>query len=95
MFDSNRAFENAYMIKIYYSRYDTASVREIFRELFSYGHGWTVSSKKDYLVNIGGFLAIRDDEDFYKKALSMLRIYEGTRKNGGMSAGDMAMEKAK
>ena len=91
MFDATRAVENAYMIKKKDPRYTNVSIREILRELFSYGDGCTVSSKKDYLVNIGGFLAIRDDEEFYNKALSMLRIYEGTRTNGGMSAGDMAM----
>jgi len=91
MFDATRAVENAYMIKKKDPRYAGSSIREILRELFSYGDGCTVSSKKDYLVNIGGFLGIRDDEDFFKKAQSMLRIYEGTRTNGGMSAGDMAM----
>ncbi len=91
MFDATRAVENAYMIKKNDPRYTHTSIHEILRELFSYGDGCTVSSKKDYLVNIGGFLAIREDEDFYKKAQSMLRIYEGTRTNGGMSAGDMAM----
>lgn len=91
MFDATRAVENAYMIKKKDPYYANASIRNILRELFSYGDGCTVSSKKDYLVNIGGFLGIRDDESFYKKALSMLRIYEGTRTNGGMSSGDMAM----
>lgn len=91
MFDATRAVENAFMIKKKDSRYFNTSIKEILREMFSYGDGCTVSSKKDYLVNIGGFLGIRDDADFYKKSLSMLRIYEGTRTNGGMSAGDMAM----
>lgn len=91
MFDATRAVENAYMIKKKDARYANVSIREILRELFSYGDGCTVSSKKDYLVNIGGFLAIRNDEKFYNDALSMLRIYEGTCTNGGMSSGDMAM----
>jgi len=91
MFDATRAVENAYMIKKKDPRYINASIKEILREMFSYGDGCTVSSKKDYLVNIGGFLGIRDDEDFYRKAMDLLRIYEGTRTNGGMSAGDMAM----
>jgi tyrosine phenol-lyase len=91
MFDATRAVENAYMIKKKDPRYAQSSIREILRELFSYGDGCTVSSKKDYLVNIGGFLAIRDDADFYQKAQSMLRIYEGSKTSGGMSAGDMAM----
>jgi len=91
MFDATRAVENAYMIKKNDLKYKDISIMDILRELFSYGDGCTVSSKKDYLVNIGGFLGIRDDESFYKKALSMLRIYEGSRTNGGMSSGDMAM----
>jgi len=91
MFDATRAVENAYMIKKKDPRYVNVSIKEILREMFSYGDGCTVSSKKDYLVNIGGFLGIRDDEDFYTKAMDLLRIYEGTSTNGGMSAGDMAM----
>ena len=91
MFDATRAVENAYMIKKKDSRYMNSSIKEILRELFSYGDGCTVSSKKDYLVNIGGFLGIREDEEFYKKAQAMLRVYEGSRTTGGLSAGDMAM----
>lgn len=91
MFDATRAVENAYIIKKKDPKFHHSTIKEILREMFSYGDGCTVSSKKDYLVNIGGFLGIRDDEEFYTKALSMLRIYEGSRTNGGMSAGDMAM----
>ena len=91
MFDATRAVENAYMIKKKDPAYAHVSIKEILLQLFSYGDGCTVSSKKDYLVNIGGFLGIRDDKDFYKKAQSMLRIYEGSITNGGMSGGDMAM----
>ncbi len=91
MFDATRAVENAYMIKKKDPHYLDTSIRDILCEMFSYGDGCTVSSKKDYLVNIGGFLGIKDDVDFYRKSLSMLRIYEGTKTNGGMSAGDMAM----
>ena len=91
MFDATRAVENAYMIKKKDPEYAHVSIKEILLQLFSYGDGCTVSSKKDYLVNIGGFLGIRDDEDFYKKAQSMLRIYEGSVTTGGMSGGDMAM----
>jgi tyrosine phenol-lyase len=90
MWDATRAIENAYMIKKYDERYYNTSIKDITRELFSYGHGCTVSAKKDYLVNIGGFLAIKDDEKFYKQSLHMLRIYEGSVKNGGLSSGDLA-----
>jgi tyrosine phenol-lyase len=91
MWDATRAVENAYMIKKYDERYHESSIIEIMHELFSYGHGCTVSSKKDYMVNIGGFLAIKDDEEFYFNALEMLRKYEGSITNGGLTAGDLAV----
>ena len=91
MWDATRAVENAYMIKKFDEKYHNTDIKEILHELFSYGHGCTVSSKKDYLVNIGGFLGIKDNEEFYYKAMEMLRIYEGTVTNGGMTAADMAV----
>lgn len=91
MWDATRAVENAYMIKKYDERYHHVPIKEILHELFSYGHGCTVSSKKDYLVNIGGYLAIKDNEEFYHNAMNMLRIYEGSVTNGGMTAADMAV----
>jgi tyrosine phenol-lyase len=92
MFDATRAVENAYMIKKRDLRYKDWSIKSILREMFQYGDGCTVSSKKDCLVNIGGFLAYRDDEDLYRKSLEMLRKYEGSPANGGLSAGDLASQ---
>ena len=91
MWDATRAVENAYMIKKYDPNYTDVSIQDILHELFSYGHGCTVSSKKDYMVNIGGFLGIKDDENFYIDAQEMLRKYEGSVTNGGLAAGDLAV----
>ena len=91
MFDATRAVENAYMIKKRDPQYKNIDIKDIVKEMFSYGHGCTVSSKKDYMVNIGGFLGIKDDEKFYKDAMEMLRIYEGSPTNGGLAAGDLAV----
>ena len=43
------------------------------------------------MVNIGGFLGIKDDEKFYLKAQEMIRKYEGSITNGGLSAADLAV----
>jgi len=43
------------------------------------------------MVNIGGFLGIKDDEDFYLKAQEMIRKYEGSTTTGGLAAGDLAV----
>jgi len=91
MWDATRCVENAYMIKKYDERYAATTIQDILHELFSYGHGCTVSSKKDNLVNIGGFLGIKDDEVFFEKAQAMLRTYEGSITNGGLSSADVAV----
>jgi tyrosine phenol-lyase len=91
MWDATRCVENAYMIKKFDERYHHTSIQDILHELFSYGHGCTVSSKKDNLVNIGGFLGIKDDEVFFEKAQAMLRTYEGSITNGGLASADVAV----
>ena len=88
-FDSARFAENAYFIKKREAAYHNKSIKEIVRELYSYGDGMTMSSKKDGLVNIGGFIALNDDEVF-QKASNFTIIYEGFITYGGMAGRDMA-----
>ena len=57
--------------------------------MFSYGIGMTMSSKKDGLVNIGGFIAL-NDEGIFRKASNFTIIYEGFITYGGMAGRDMA-----
>ena len=61
---------------------------EILREICSLSDGATVSSKKDNLVNIGGFLALRDEE-LARKARTLVVQFEGLHTYGGMSGRDM------
>lgn len=88
MLDATRAVENAWFIKQRESGYADKSVAEIMREICSYSDGATVSSKKDNLVNIGGFLALRDP-DLARQARAMLVAFEGLHTYGGMSGRDM------
>ncbi len=88
MLDATRALENAWFIKQREPGYQDKSVREILRELCSYSDGATVSSKKDNLVNIGGFLALRGP-DLARRARSLLVAFEGLHTYGGMSGRDM------
>lgn len=88
MLDATRAVENAWFIKQREAGYHDKSVAEIMREICSYSDGATVSSKKDNLVNIGGFLALRDPE-LAKQARAMLVAFEGLHTYGGMSGRDM------
>ena len=88
MFDATRLVENAYFIKIREDGYQDKTIAEILFEACSYSDGATVSAKKDCLVNIGGFLAL-NDEDLFEKARNMVVIYEGLHTYGGMAGRDM------
>lgn len=87
--DSARFAENAWFIKHREAGYENKTIREISREMFSYADGMTMSSKKDAIVNMGGFSAYRNEE-LYKKASTYNIIYEGFITYGGMSGRDMA-----
>jgi tyrosine phenol-lyase len=88
MFDATRCVENAYFIKEREPGYGDKSIAEILKEMMSYADGCTMSGKKDCLVNIGGFLSLRD-QDLYEKATSLVVVYEGMPTYGGMAGRDM------
>lgn len=87
--DAARYAENCYFIKQRDPAYRDKSIRDIAREMFSYADGCTMSSKKDALVNIGGFLAFKNNEDWYEKAVQMQICYEGFRTYGGLAGRDL------
>lgn len=88
-FDSARFAENAYFIKKREAGQENRSIKEICKEVFSYGVGMTMSSKKDGLVNIGGFIAL-NDENIFRAASNFTIIFEGFITYGGMAGRDMA-----
>ena len=89
VFDSARFVENAYFIKTREEGYADKSIKEICKEMFSYADGMTMSSKKDGLVNMGGFIATRH-EDWYEGAKRFCIPFEGFLTYGGMNGRDMA-----
>lgn len=89
IFDAARFAENAYFIKTREKGQENRTIKEIAKEVFSYGIGMTMSSKKDGLVNIGGFIALKD-EHLYREASNFTIIFEGFITYGGMAGRDMA-----
>jgi tyrosine phenol-lyase len=76
------------MIQQREGEYADRSIASILLEITGYSDGATVSSKKDNLVNIGGFLALRD-AGLARKARALLVAFEGLHTYGGMAGRDM------
>ncbi len=86
--DACRFAENAYMIQQREAGQADRSVREIAKEIFRLADGCTLSGKKDALVNMGGFLAMNDDE-LAGKSRNLLILTEGFPTYGGCAARDL------
>jgi tryptophanase len=86
--DACRFAENCYFIKLREEGYADKSVREIAKELFSYADGATMSAKKDAFANIGGFLALHN-EDLALECRNILIITEGFPTYGGLAGRDL------
>ncbi len=86
--DAARFAENAYFVKVRETGYEHKSIREIVLETFSYADIMVMSSKKDAIVNMGGFIAMRDKE-LHSKASVFEIMFEGYITYGGLSGRDM------
>ncbi|MCU0587942.1 MAG: tyrosine phenol-lyase [Syntrophobacteraceae bacterium] len=88
LLDATRAIENAYFIQQREEGYGGKSVAEILLELCSYTDGCWMSAKKDTLVNIGGWLAVNDLDQF-EEARNLVVVFEGLHTYGGLAGRDM------
>ncbi|MEZ5198688.1 MAG: tryptophanase [Bacteroidales bacterium] len=88
IFDSARFAENAYFIKVREDGYKDKTIKEIVREMYTYADAMTMSSKKDAIVNMGGFIGF-GDRKMYEEASVYNIMFEGFVTYGGMSGRDM------
>lgn len=86
--DCCRIAENAYFIKHREKEYAQKTYREIAQEMFGLADAAIMSAKKDAIVNMGGFLALKDQE-LSDACTNTLIITEGFTTYGGLSGRDM------
>lgn len=86
--DGCRIAENAYFIHHFEPGYSSTSYKEIAQEMCALADGFVMSAKKDGMVNMGGFLALRD-EKLADACKNLLIITEGFTTYGGLAGRDM------
>jgi tryptophanase len=86
--DCCRIAENSYFIKNHEKAYENKTYKEIAQEMFSLADASIMSAKKDALVNMGGFLTMRN-KSLADACTQLLIITEGFATYGGLSGRDM------
>jgi tryptophanase len=88
--DAARYAENAYFIQRDEAEYKDVPIPRIVREMFSHADLFTMSAKKDAIVNMGGLLGVRDGaSDLIQGIRTACISYEGFYTYGGLSGRDM------
>ena len=86
--DATRAVENAWFVQQREPEMRDRTIAEILRLMCDLSDGATMSGKKDSLVNIGGWLGLRDPS-LGERARNLVVVYEGLHTYGGLAGRDL------
>ncbi len=87
--DIARFAENAWFIREREDGYANVGLDEIAREQLAEADAVLMSAKKDAIANIGGFVAIREDEEFFQRLQARGIVFEGFHTYGGLAGRDL------
>ncbi|MCT4631452.1 MAG: tryptophanase [Firmicutes bacterium] len=87
--DAARYAENAYFIKQREEACKDMSIKEIIKEVFSYADIFTMSAKKDTIVNMGGLLGVKEDQELFQACKGRTISFEGFVTYGGLAGRDL------
>lgn len=87
--DAARFAENAYFVKQREEEFKNTSIKDITKEMFSYADMFTMSAKKDAIVNMGGLLGVKEDKELFQLVKGRTISFEGFTTYGGLSGRDL------
>ena len=87
--DVARFAENAWFIQAREPGYADTPLAEIARQMVVEADAVLMSAKKDGLANIGGFVAVREDEKFFNRLEARGIVFEGFPTYGGLAGRDL------
>ncbi|MDD4757103.1 MAG: tryptophanase [Prolixibacteraceae bacterium] len=87
--DAARYAENAYFIKQRETAYKNKSIPEIVKTMFSFADMFTMSAKKDAIVNMGGLIGVKDNDELVAKVKGNTIAFEGFISYGGLAGRDL------
>jgi len=87
--DAARYAENAYFCKQREEECKNMSIKDIIKTMFGYADTFTMSAKKDTIVNMGGLIGVKNNADLFQKVKVRTISYEGFISYGGLSGRDL------
>ncbi len=87
--DAARYAENAFFVKQREEEFKNSSIKDIVKQMFGYADTFTMSAKKDTIVNMGGLIGVKEDSELFQLVKGRCISYEGFTTYGGLSGRDL------